>query len=239
MLQLQCSNFGYTLWRLKMVDLGNIFILGDSYSTFEGHIPEGFDAYYLASGPAYKCQKGELDEGDVFQVNETWWYDLCNENGNLLRNCSWSGTTICNTGYNQSDNSKCSFIARFDNLAEEGYLEKNKVDTLFLFGGTNDSWAGSPIGELKYDDYTKEDLYSALPAFGYLMESFKKYLKGTKIYCIINTELKEEITDAYKEACKKYGVDVIELQNIDKQHGHPTILGMKQIKEQVLGYINK
>lgn len=221
-----------------MADLGNIFILGDSYSTFEGYIPEGFNAYYLTSGPDYKCHKGELDDGDVFHVNETWWYDLCNENGNLLRNCSWSGTTICNTGYGGSDNSTRSFIARFDRLAKEGFFEKNKVDTFFLFGGTNDSWANSPIGELMFEGWTRDDLYSALPAFGYLMESFKKHLKGTKIYCIINTELKSELTDAYKEACKKYGIDVIELCDIDKQHGHPTILGMKQIKQQVLEYIN-
>lgn len=59
-----------------------------------------------------------------------------------------------------------------------------------------------------------------------------------RIYCIINTELKQEIIDAYKIACKMYGIDVIELCDIDKRHGHPTVLGMKQIKKQVLEYIN-
>lgn len=39
-------------------------------------------------------------------------------------------------------------------------------------------------------------------------------------------------------ACKMYGIDVIELCDIDKRHGHPTVLGMKQIKKQVLEYIN-
>lgn len=219
------------------MNLGNIFILGDSYSTFEGHVPEGFVPYYEKAGPHYKVHKGELDDGDVFNVEETWWYNLCHENGNLVQNCSWSGTTICHTGYNGDDYSKISFITRFENLAKEGFFEKNKIDTFFLFGGTNDSWANSPIGSIKYENFTKEELYSALPAFGYLMELFKKYLKDTKIYCIINTELKPELTDVYKIACKKYGIDVIELSNIDKQHGHPTILGMSQIKEQVTAFI--
>ena len=222
-----------------MKNLGNIFILGDSYSTFEGHIPKEFAAYYSASGPAYKCHKGELDEGDVFHVNETWWYDLCNENGKLLRNCSWSGTTICNTGYNQSDNSKISFIARFDKLAEEGFFDKNKIDTFFLFGGTNDSWANAPVGKMMFEGWSGEDLKSALPAFGYLVRRIKEKLPDTSVYCIINTELKEEITDAYKFACEKYGIETIELCDIDKQHGHPTILGMKQIKEQIMEYIGE
>lgn len=153
-----------------MKNLGNIFILGDSYSTFEGYIPEGFDPYYKNSGPYYEGEKGKLDENDVFKVNETWWYDLCNENGKLLRNCSWSGTTICNTGYDKRDNSTCSFIARFDSLVKEGFFEKNKVDTFFLFGGTNDSWADSPIGELMFEGWTHKDLYSVLPDFGYLIK---------------------------------------------------------------------
>ena len=216
-----------------MKKLGNVFILGDSYSTFEGYIPDGFSAYYTNCGPDYKEKKEELDEGDVLYVNQTWWYDLINQNGTLIRNCSWSGTPICNTGYDGKDNSDCSFIARFDRLAKEGFFKENKIDTLFLFGGTNDSCANSPIGEMMFRDWSEEDLYSALPAFGYLLEAIKKQLPETKVYCILNTELKRELTDAYKTACEKYSLPVIELSNIDKQYGHPTVLGMAQIKQQV------
>ena len=31
-----------------MVNLGNVLILGDSYSTFKGFIPEGYLYYYLS-----------------------------------------------------------------------------------------------------------------------------------------------------------------------------------------------
>lgn len=50
----------------------------------------------------------------------------------------------------------------------------------------------------------------------------------------MNTELKEEMYQGVRLACTKYGVDLLELKNIDKQFGHPSIAGMKQIKEQVV-----
>lgn len=51
---------------------------------------------------------------------------------------------------------------------------------------------------------------------------------------MINTELKTEIADGFKTACERYGVEYIELKEIDKYSGHPNIRGMRQIREQVL-----
>lgn len=213
----------------QKVNIGNVFILGDSYSTFENHIPEGFAAYYT---------RIPCSDTDVDKVEQTWWHRLLSDTrSNLLLNSSFSGTTICHTGYNAADCSEKSFIARLDKLIAEGYFEKNKVDTFFLFGGTNDSWADSPIGEMKYADWTKEELYSVLPAIGYLLHRLTEKLAGTRVICIINTELKEVITDSLLAACKKYGVETVVLHDIDKISGHPTILGMQQIEEQVLAHL--
>lgn len=213
-----------------MNNLGNVFILGDSYSTFEGYIPEGFSVYYTIAG---------RKDTDVRAVTETWWYQLLNDtNSNLIRNCSYSGTTICNTGYQGNDYSDISFISRFDKLVKENLFNKNKVDTFFLFGGTNDSWANAPLGKLKYSDWTKEDLYFVLPAFCYLLNKISENLRQTKVYCILNTELKDEIEENFISACMKYGVDIIRLKDIDKMNGHPTICRMRQIKEQILSAIN-
>lgn len=219
--------------------LGNIFILGDSYSTFNGHIPEGYAYYYATDGPNYVKTNTEvkLTTNDVCDVTQTWWYNLTKENGTLLRNCSWSGTTICNTGYGGADNSEISFIGRIDKLFEEEYFSENKIDTLFLFGGTNDSWANAPIGKRIYSGWTKEDLYNVLPAFSYLIDKLVKNIPDTKVYCIINTELKNEISEFYKFVCKKNNVDVIELHDIDKVSGHPTVKGMKSIQNQILDHI--
>lgn len=209
-----------------MESLGNVFILGDSYSTFEGFIPEGYRTYYSSEG---------RKETDVNDVNQTWWKQVIDETGStLLRNCSYSGTTICHTGYDGEDCSERSFVARMNKLIKEGYFKKNKIDTFFIFGGTNDNWAGSPVGKLKYRFWTKKDLYKALPAFCYLLKKVKANAEGARIVVILNSELKDEINTGYKAACDKYDTELIALENIDKSFGHPTILGMSQIKEQVL-----
>ncbi len=218
---------------------GNIFILGDSYSTFAGHIPEGFAPYYSDNGPHYLTAQPDVakpSERDVRRVEQTWWYPLAKEYGKLILNCSWSGTTICNTGYDGCDNSDKSFIARLEKLLDDRFFEKNKVETLFLFGGTNDSWANAPLGEKIYTGQTKEDLYCVFPAFSYLIDLLNKELPGVKVYCILNTQLKSEIAEFYTDVCERGGIDVIKLHSIDKICGHPSILGMKQIKEQILDF---
>ena len=88
-------------------------------------------------------------------------------------------------------------------------LKENKVDTFILFGGTNDSWANSPIGKPIESGSTKEDLYSALPAFSYLIHLMKTNLTDTKMYFILNSDLKEELTDFYKYICKKNDITLL------------------------------
>ncbi len=218
---------------------GNIFILGDSYSTFEGHIPEGFAPYYFNEGPQYLVAHPDVakpTDRDVRTVEQTWWYPLAKEYGNLVLNCSWSGTTICNTGYDGCDNSDKSFIARLEKLINNGFFKENKIDTLFLFGGTNDSWSDAPLGEKIHTGQTKEDLYCVFPAFSYLINLILKKLPTVKVYCIINTELKSEITDYFTAVCKKSDIDIIKLHSIDKICGHPTVKGMAEIKDQILDF---
>ena len=102
---------------------------------------------------------------------------------------------------------------------------------MLIFGGTNDSWINAPIGNLKYSDWTVDELKCVLPAFCYLIDSAKKAVED--VIVIINTDLKQEITEGFVEACKKNEVRCLCLKEIDKENGHPTELGMKQISEQV------
>ena len=213
-----------------MKSIGNVFILGDSYSTFAGHIPEGYAPYYT-----HECSNGN----DVDCVEKTWWHRLlCETESNLLLNCSWSGTTLCHTGYNGSDCKNISFAARLDKLIDEGYFEHNKVDTFLLFGGTNDSWANSPLGEYKGDDITAADIYNVLPAMEHICARLNQALHGSKIVCIVNVQLKQEIKDAFALLCEKHGFVCAKLHDLDLVNGHPTAKGMEQIKDQVLEALN-
>lgn len=210
--------------------LGNIMIFGDSYSTYEGYIPAGYAVYY--SG-----HRGTLP--DIFDVKNTWWGRvLATTDATLVQNNSWSGSTVGYTGYNNSDCShSSSFIYRFEKLLSEGFFERNKVDTFFVFGGTNDSWSNAPLGELKYDCIEESDLFCVLPAISHFAKRLGETLDGTKIIFIGNCNIKSEITDAMRAVCEHYGFDYIALSNIDKLNGHPTELGMKQICDQVLANI--
>ena len=208
----------------------NIMIFGDSYSTYEGHIPEGYAVYYSGHRQGMP---------DIFDVKNTWWYRLLDSIGaTIVQNNSWSGSTIGYTGYNNADCShSSSFIYRFEKLLEESFFENNKIDTLFVFGGTNDSWSNAPLGELKYDNITENDLFCVLPAISHFAKCLSKTLKDTRIIFIGNCDIKSEITNAMRDVCLHYGFDYVALSGIDKVNGHPTELGMEQIYKQVLASI--
>lgn len=204
----------------------NILIFGDSYSTFAGYITDGFATYYSKSGSG---------ETDVTDVTETWWHQLMAEtDSRLVLNNSWSGSTICYTGYNGDCSETSSFLCRLNRLIDAGFFKENAIDTVFLFGGTNDSWANAPVGQLQYADWEKQDLFSVLPAVCCFMDKLKQTLPEAEIVCIINTGLKEEIAEGFKVACAHYGIKPVVLHDIDKRGGHPTKRGMCEIKAQIL-----
>lgn len=206
--------------------LGNVLILGDSYSTFEGCIPNGYACYYIAAGKP---------ETDVTEKEQTWWAQLIQETGaNLVMNNSWSGSTICNTGYDQADFTHESFITRVDELIENEFFQKNEIDTVFIFGGTNDSWAGSPVGSLQFENWSKKDLYEVLPATCYLLHRLKTATPVKRIVVLVNTLLSPAVEKGLIEAAEHYQVDCVRFQKIAKACGHPTIQGMRDIKNELL-----
>ena len=63
-----------------------------------------------------------------------------------------------------------------------------------------------------------------------------RYL-NTEIYFILNDDLRDEIDESVKTICAYYSVPVIELVNIDKLSGHPSVKGMRQIADQVNAFV--
>lgn len=188
-----------------------VSILGDSYSTFDGWIPEGHAIWY---GPG----RGN----DVQDVKDTWWYRLINENGMELElNNSWSGATICNTGYRGEDYSDRSFLNRSGSLGDN-------PDLIFVFGGTNDDWAKAPLGE-----FDSKDMYSVRPATKAMLQNIKATYPEALCVMIINTEMTKDVENILIEASVAENVPYVKLRAIDKQSGHPSINGMKQISQQV------
>ena len=97
----------------------SVSILGDSYSTFEGYLQPDTNSIWYYTIPRHKT--------DVVSVRQTWWHQFIKENDyRLCVNNSFSGATICNTGYRQADYSDRSFITRMDELG--------CPDVIFIFG---------------------------------------------------------------------------------------------------------
>ena len=201
-----------------------ISILGDSYSTFKGYVLP--DSNYVW----YPQEKAE--NNDVQDVRQLWWHQLIREHGyRLCQNNSFSGATICHTGYNSEDYSDRSYCTRL------WYL--GSPDVILVLGGTNDTWAKSPIGDFQYSDWSHHDLFKFRPAMAYVLANLQNRYPGTEVYVIINDILSEDVTASMKIICDHYNVPYIQLHDIDKQWGHPSQKGMRQIAEQVAEAIKR
>lgn len=197
-------------------------VLGDSYSTFIDFMQPDTNLVWYA--------KEHERHTDVRRVQQTWWHQLATENGLRLGvNNSYSGATICNTGYNKRDYSDRSFVTRAKYLGTP--------DLIVVFGGTNDSWAHSPIGEYKYEGWTAQDLYQFRPAMACLLDKLQAHYPNTDLFVVINDGLSDDITSSLETIATHYGVTAIRLHGIDKQNGHPTVKGMRQIAEQLKGIV--
>ena len=203
-----------------------IAILGDSYSTYEGFIPADYISWYAPSGNAL--------DNDVSSVEETWWKILCQEmDMEMVCNCSYSGSAVCYTGYPEMDGMGTSFVRRmrreFRRLAEDGIIP----DYIFLFGGTNDFWNQSPVGDIKYGNQSEVDLNKFAPAFCNVAEHLLTAFPQSTLIVVINDDITSPVREIMLEISTHYGISVIELQGIHKQSGHPSKLGMEQIAKQI------
>lgn len=209
--------------------INNLVIFGDSYSTHKGHIPDGYAFFY--------CDEGiEQYPASKMTVDKTWWWQFIEKtDAKLIRNDSWSGSTIGYTGYSGDCSNTSSFIGRYKKLREAGLFIENKIDTIIVLGGTNDSWANAPLGEDKYSDWQESDLFSVRPAICYFMNTLKNDNPNTRVVFILNTQqLKDGIAECMRNAAERTGVDLVVLNDVDMYRGHPTVLGMSQICDQVI-----
>lgn len=204
----------------------SVTIFGDSYSTFEGYLtPDTMETWYFD-------RHDDPRRTDVSSVRQTWWWQVIQRMGWKLEvNNSWSGATICNTGYDDADYTHRSFVTRLNSLGSP--------DIILLLGATNDSWCGAPIGEYKYADWRRADLYTFRPALAYLLSHLQDRYPTARLYYILNSDLKESINTSVAQICQHYGVPLIRLRGIDKTSGHPNIRGMQQIADQVVAALKE
>lgn len=198
-----------------------VSILGDSYSTYHGYVTPDTNICWYKEVP-------RVEYTDVNDVKQTWWAILLDETPSLQleRNNSFSGSTISHRGYDGKDYKDRSFLTRLDNLGSP--------DIIFVFGATNDSWAGVEVGE--YDE--NGDPYTFRPALAQTLLGLQQHYPAARVIFLLNDGLHTDITESVLTLCERYGVECIQLKDIDKKQGHPTISGMRQIADQITPNLN-
>lgn len=210
-------------------DTTRVSILGDSYSTFEGWLSPSWNAvwYFNKVSP----------RNDVNKVEQTWWHLVISEMGfKLEKNNSFSGSTICYTGYNNAegnhkDYSDRSFVGRAGDLGHP--------DVILVCGGTNDSWCGAPVGEYKWKKWTNEDLFFFRPAMAKMCSELVTLYPEARVVFILNSELRDDINESVHTVCRHYRIECVDLHDIEKQAGHPSQAGMRAFATQVEEQLRK
>lgn len=205
-----------------------VTIFGDSYSTFEGYLtPDSNESWYFTEDSPYRDKKN-----DVCKVEQTWWHQVIERMGwKLEKNNSYSGSTVGYYGYQQENYQPRSFNTRVAYLGEP--------DVILSCCNTNDSWTGEKVGEYKYGNWSENDMWYFRPAMARLCSTIKANYPKAKIYFILNSELRDDISESMRVICNHYDIPLIELKDIDKQDGHPSQKGMKAIADQVVDFIKK
>ena len=124
----------------------NVSIMGDSISTYEGFIPEGYDLYYTA-------EKRAVNGMD--SVRDTWWSQVLDAlDAKLLVNNAYSGSLVTGDEFPSA-----SGMERTSALARDGITP----DMILVYMGVNDfgfaipcdrSYAESPDEPTFRDAYT-------------------------------------------------------------------------------------
>lgn len=168
---------------------------------------------------------------DMVFVCNIWWYQFIKENNYCFCvNNLFFGVIICYIGYCLEDYSDCFFIIWMKVLG--------CFDIIFIFGVINDYWVKFFLGEYKYVDWFKKDLYFFCFVMVYMLDIMIDYYFNVEIYFLLNDGLGNEIIELVRIICKYYQIDCIELKEFDKMSGYFLVKGMKQISEQVKVYMN-
>lgn len=229
----------FTLSAAAQSEQLKITIFGDSYSTFAGYLScdSNLTWYYPADHPWFNKMT------DVTKVEETWWYQVIDKlNAKLELNNSFSGSTICYSGYasaiKESGSLKVKGHEKFADYTNRSFVNRSNAlgnpDVILICGGTNDSWCGAKVGEYVYGNQTYEQLCDFRPAMAKMLSDIKVNYPTARILFILNSELREDINESVHTICKHYAVDCLDLKDIEKKGGHPSIKGMKAFANQVL-----
>ncbi len=166
-----------------------VAIIGDSISTFNGYIPEGYEYFY------------PYPTADLFDVNQTWWMQLINHLGaGLFVNNSYSGSCV-STGSSGTNT---------DSRLASTVINSECPDVIIIYMGSNDC-ASSFVNLADFRSQYKVML-DKLKKLCPKAEIILCTLPISKLY---KTENKTSYNQVITSYATNYNLKLVDLGNID------------------------
>lgn len=229
---------------------GSFSILGDSISTFQGYIPEGYYDFFPGNG-------------EVKEVVDTWWQIAAGDLGlSLYVNGSSSGATVVGDSTGK-ENPQCA-CNEFRTDALTG-PQGACPEIIFVYLGTNDLLDNVPLGTNDGTMPVEEgEIVTFSDAYTLMLDKLQSKYPPTEIYCCTllpvgdygtktpyvdyvngNGLTAADYGRVIMQIAKNKGFSVIDLQdcgitieNLQEMTSdgvHPTAAGMRQIAKAVKG----
>lgn len=144
-------------------------ILGDSISTFDGWIPEGYACFFPM-------------DGDVAEVEQTWWQLVLKDTGmELCVNGSSSGSTCIGDSTSADDcRYGCSDYRIGDLIGGSGCFP----DVIIVYMGTNDFLKSVPLGDNDGTRMVEEGVIENFSdAYALMLDKLIASYPNAEIYC--------------------------------------------------------
>lgn len=144
-------------------------ILGDSISTYDGYIPEGFAVFYPLGG-------------EVTDVSQTWWMRLLEDTGmELCSNDSSSGSTCVGDSLSLDDPKYGCSGYRISLIAGK---QGKMPDVIIVYMGTNDLLIGVPLGDNDGTKLVDEGMVENFSdAYTLILDGLESNYPAAQIYC--------------------------------------------------------
>lgn len=232
----------------------SLSVLGDSISTFDGWIPEGFAVFYPS-------------DGDVTDVSQTWWMRLIDDTDmELCSNSSSSGSTCVGNSLTVDDPLCGCSGYRISYLAGK---QGKMPDIIIVYIGTNDLLTDVPIGDNDGTKMVEEGVIRNFSdAYCMMLDKLTSEYPIAQIYCCTLPPIgdwgtkqpfvtfenslgltSEDYSKQIQIIAENKGVSVIdlyrcgiEIDNLDVMTidgVHFTLEGMKHVEQAVLNGIKK
>ena len=142
-------------------------VVGDSISTLNGYIPDGYALCYTEE---------IMKNAGIEDMTDTWWGQVISRlGGKLLKNNSWSGSTV--SYHAEFTPGSFAHLDERMSLLGDGDV---KPDVIMIYMGVNDWASGTPIETAD----GMEERQSFCGAYRIMLDLIKKHYPNAEVWCI-------------------------------------------------------